>query len=1064
MTDELATRNVTDEDNGTHFHQALANANRTWEQYQDSHYYQDLLLCIAWYGNACRLCPELHPRRPAILNNLAIALLACYDRMGDLDDLGQSIARHRESLSLCQIGHPSRSSTLHNLGNALRKLFEASGDRANLGESIACHRECLELCPVGHPDRRLTLDSLGVALQILFEQTGKMGDLEESIEHHQEDLSLCPPDDPSRSQTLTNLGAALMLRFDQTGKLTDLNSSISYQQEALDQASDIRQDRSSTLNNLAIALMTRFEQEGDVEDLISCISHLRQVISLRGPDHPGRSAALCNLGIALQLRFDKSEDTGDLDACVAVLREALGLSPIGQPSRSLVLNNLAVSLRVRFEKRRSVADLDECIQHHREDLSLCPVGDPGRCLTLNNLGLAFRVRFEEKAELGDLNECVACLEEALLLCPAGHPSHPMALENLGIALRMRFENTRNRIDLNTSISHHEACLSLCPVGHPHRSLCLYNAGLAVMDRFEGDGEDGRKEADLETAYEYFREAAGHEFSPILVRLKASRHWITAARKHNSGVLDEAYRSALALLDRSVLLARNVGDRYLRVTTQDLDIGGKNLALDAASHSIEEGQLETAVQLLEQGRGVMFNQLGSYRTPLDDLEEIDRDLAGRFRTLSAAIERSALVDGAGADGQDTAEDVVARYYNTRPSPYQILTTYLLRVRYQGYTTEWNEVVEEIRRHEDFKDFLRTQSFSNLQNAARDGPVIIVNISQYRSDAIIVSKSGQPLCIPLPKATPSAVEALARTLIETTTDRPDADKSKQILGVLMRDIWGIIVEPIVLQLENTLKLRRGSRIWWVPTSSAWSLPLHASGPYAQGEKNLPDRFVSSYTPTLLALLRARARSRAISNHPGPRLLIVAQPEAEGEEELPNVLHEIALIQELASDVSVLSGENCTRDAVLADLKETSWVHFACHGNQHPTEPFKSHFSLKSRDAPLTLLDIIKSGLPQAELAVCSACHSAAGDKSTPDETIHLAAGIMFTGFRSVVGTMWAMADTDGPVIAEEFYKYMFRNGPAAANCKDAAMALSKAVRELRRRKVPLERWINFVHYGI
>lgn len=74
------------------------------------------------------------------------------------------------------------------------------------------------------------------------------------------------------------------------------------------------------------------------------------------------------------------------------------------------------------------------------------------------------------------------------------------------------------------------------------------------------------------------------------------------------------------------------------------------------------------------------------------------------------------------------------------------------------------------------------------------------------------------------------------------------------------------------------------------------------------------------------------------------------------------------------------------------------------------------------------------------------------------------MMFTGFRSVVGTRWAMADEDGPIMAEEFYRHMFRNGPAAVDCRDVARALSKAIRELRRRKVPLERWINFVHYAI
>ncbi|KAG8870913.1 hypothetical protein FRB98_001261, partial [Tulasnella sp. 332] len=165
-----------------------------------------------------------------------------------------------------------------------------------------------------------------------------------------------------------------------------------------------------------------------------------------------------------------------------------------------------------------------------------------------------------------------------------------------------------------------------------------------------------------------------------------------------------------------------------------------------------------------------------------------------------------------------------------------------------------------------------------------------------------------------------------------------------------------------------------------------------------------------------------------------------------------------------LTVLEGDECTKDAVLAGMKEAAWAHFACHAKQFPSEPFKSHFSFQTRGVPLTLLDILRNGLPHAELAVLSACHSAAGDDSTPDEVIHLTAGMLFVGFRGVVGTMWAMSDEDGPVFTKDFYTFMFRKGPEAVDCKDAAKALSRAVKRLRQRRVPLERWINFVHYGI
>ena len=101
---------------------------------------------------------------------------------------------------------------------------------------------------------------------------------------------------------------------------------------------------------------------------------------------------------------------------------------------------------------------------------------------------------------------------------------------------------------------------------------------------------------------------------------------------------------------------------------------------------------------------------------------------------------------------------------------------------------------------------------------------------------------------------------------------------------------------------------------------------------------------------------------------------------------------------------------------------------------------------------------------EHAFLSACNSAAIDvNDTPDEVLHLAAALQFCGFRSVVGTLWAMADIDAPDVAEDFYRYMFREVGRPGDFRDSAVALNHATREMRKRRVPLDRWINFVHIG-
>lgn len=45
-----------------------------------------------------------------------------------------------------------------------------------------------------------------------------------------------------------------------------------------------------------------------------------------------------------------------------------------------------------------------------------------------------------------------------------------------------------------------------------------------------------------------------------------------------------------------------------------------------------------------------------------------------------------------------------------------------------------------------------------------------------------------------------------------------------------------------------------------------------------------------------------------------------------------------------------------------------------------------------------------LSKAFLAVLSACETAKGDSTQPDQAVHLAAAMLFTGFSSVIATLW------------------------------------------------------------
>jgi CHAT domain-containing protein len=90
------------------------------------------------------------------------------------------------------------------------------------------------------------------------------------------------------------------------------------------------------------------------------------------------------------------------------------------------------------------------------------------------------------------------------------------------------------------------------------------------------------------------------------------------------------------------------------------------------------------------------------------------------------------------------------------------------------------------------------------------------------------------------------------------------------------------------------------------------------------------------------------------------------------------------------------------VLTSLRNngTHFLHLACHGAQK-ADPLSSAFIFRDQD--LSIQELVGLDLGNAMLAFLSACETAKGDQDQPDQAIHLAASMLFCGFKSVIGTM-------------------------------------------------------------
>ena len=126
-------------------------------------------------------------------------------------------------------------------------------------------------------------------------------------------------------------------------------------------------------------------------------------------------------------------------------------------------------------------------------------------------------------------------------------------------------------------------------------------------------------------------------------------------------------------------------------------------------------------------------------------------------------------------------------------------------------------------------------------------------------------------------------------------------------------------------------------------------------------------------------------------------------------------------------------------------------------------KSAFAL--HDGDLSLNEIASKRLPQGQFAFLSACQAASGLEDLSGEAIHLAGGLQFSGFLSVIATMWSIRDDDASKVADHTYQNLFRNGLQGLDPSEAAMALNHAISCLRKDpSITVDRWAPFLHFGI
>ncbi|KZV62709.1 TPR-like protein [Peniophora sp. CONT] len=1072
----------------------------------------DIEQSISTFRRAAEITSDHDPARPEYLNRLGGAFLASFERSGDRDHLEQAISSHRRAVALTIDGSPNQPSHFMDLGKSFATRFKSSGEPEDLEQAITAYRRAVDLTPISHPDKPSRLHRLGTLLYKRFERTGELVDTEETIYACRLAAELTLDDHPGKPVFLNNLGQAMLGRFERTGCIQDLEQAIKIQRLALELSLDDHSERPSFFSILGASLFARFKRFGEDRDLEEAVMLHDRTADLTPRSHPDKSVYLNHLGNALLTRFDRSGELMDLERAIAAYREAVDLSLDAPLRKAACLSNVGNSLSRRFERTTELEDLEQAIFAHRQSVELTPDGDPTKPSRLNCFGCALSWRSERSDDLRYVEQAVSVYRRAVELTSDDHPRKPIRLINLCQELRRRFDLAHERDDIETAISTGHLAIELSSAEGPPRELSMCYGILAICYQCRSESRAGSMD-DIKTAISLFEKAMegisdgdprfsviknnmGCAQSELFERSQSATDFDAAiesfmqATLHSSGrpsirfgsarrcarLLSEnpslrtteslllAHSHIIAILPEIVWLGYDIRRRF----EESSRLG--ELVNAAVASAISAGALAQGLEWLEAGRALIWAQVSSLRTPLDELRSIHPDLADSLLGVQKRLQTSA--PGSFASQSDTSAGLAT---NPVANQHRLLVI------------EHERLLKEIRACSGFEDFLLPKKYDSLIASCRplDGPVVFVNMDPSRCDALILCPDGTLTSVSLPDLTLKRTRGLFRVWKSYLVE--GMGRARGMLGasiymrshsnpsmLVLEKLWRWVVCPILESLDLAALTRNQClpHITWCPTGLLAYLPLHAAGVYKDPfGPRVFDFVVSSYTPSLTALLRS---ANGISQHKGqtPTMLLVSQPATPGQTPLPGTAAEAAgLRRALAGsriETAILDDQDATIAAVRAAISQHPWVHLACHGSQETVgDPTQSAFMLY--DGRLSLSALMGTVSDNAELAFLSACQTAFGHLRNPEESAHLAAGMLAVGFKAVIGTTWSIRDDDAPVVVEAFYKELIAlrgTGTLGVGKTGAAYALHEATKSLREMvgEDNFMRWVPFVHFGI
>jgi CHAT domain-containing protein len=219
----------------------------------------------------------------------------------------------------------------------------------------------------------------------------------------------------------------------------------------------------------------------------------------------------------------------------------------------------------------------------------------------------------------------------------------------------------------------------------------------------------------------------------------------------------------------------------------------------------------------------------------------------------------------------------------------------------------------------------------------------------------------------------------------------------------------------------------------------------------------------SPSATFFVDARAAAIARSKGAVQSALLIGNPAASGERELPGAEAEVEASARYYPTHDVLIGQRATKARFLSDAAAFDVIHFGGHALVNPEFPLLSRLVFADdagSEQSLFAHEISRMRFPRTRVVVLAACSTGAGIASRGEGAVNIARPFLGDGVPLVVASQWDVDDRATQQLVLVFHRELAKSGNPVAALRTAQLTL---LRSGDVNQVLPDRWGAFVAVG-